>query len=82
MQQITIKPKQIPTALNFAYHQQKQINRLRKQNRLQQFLLNCLIILNIITTVYMVFDNMQQNRAMSYPPLETLSIEELEVLGD
>lgn len=77
MQQITIKPKQIPTALNFAYHQQKQINRLRHQNRIQQFLINCLIILNIITTVYMVVDNMQQNRIESYPPLEVL-----EVIGD
>ena len=74
MQQITIKPKQIPTALNFAYHQQKQINRLRHQNQIQQFLINCLIILNIITTVYMVVDNMQQNREMSYPPLEVLEV--------
>lgn len=82
MQQITIKPKQIPTALNFAYHQQKQLNRLRHQNRLQQFLINCLIIAQLITMVYMITDNMQQNRAMSYPPLETLSIEELEVIGD
>ena len=77
MQQITIKPEQIPTQLNFAYHQQKQINRLRHQNRIQQFLINCLIILNIITTVYMVVDNMQQNRIESYPPLEVL-----EVIGD
>lgn len=76
MQQITIKPKQIPTALNFAYHQQKQINRLRHQNKLQQFLINCLIILNIVTTVYLVADNMQQNRAMSYPPLEVLEVVE------
>ena len=74
MQQITIKPKQIPTQLNFAYHQQKQINRLRHQNRIQQFLINCLIILNIITTVYIVVDNMQQNRIESYPPLKVLEV--------
>ena len=82
MQQITLKPKQIPTQVNFAYHQQKQLNRLRHQNRLQQFLINFLIIAQLITMVYMVVDNMNFNRAMSYPPLETLSIEELEGLGD
>ena len=74
MQQITIKPKQIPTALNFAYHQQKQLNRLRHQNRIQQFLINCLIIAQLITMVYMVVDNMQQNRIESYPPLEVLEV--------
>ena len=74
MQQITIKPKQIPTQLNFAYHQQKQLNRLRHQNRLQQFLINCLIIAQLITMVYMITDTMQQNRAMSYPPLEVLEV--------
>ena len=75
MQQITIKPKQIPTQLNFAYHQQKQLNRLRHQNRLQQFIINCLVIAQLITMVYMVTDNIQQNRAMNYPPLEVLEVE-------
>ena len=82
MQQITIKPKQIPTALNFAYHQQKQINRLRHQNKIQQFLINCLIIAQLITMIYMVVDNMSFNKMMSYPPLESLSIEDLEVIGE
>lgn len=75
MQQITIKPKQIPTALNFAYHQQKQINRLRKQNRLQQFLINCLIIAQLILFGYDIYNDIQQNRAMNYPPLEVLEVE-------
>ena len=73
MQQITTKPNTIKT-INPLYIQQKQINRLRHQNKLQQFLINCLIILNIVTTVYLVVDNMQQNRIESYPPLEVLEV--------
>lgn len=72
MQQITIKPKQISTQLNFAYHQQKQINRLRHQNKLQQFLINCLIIAQLFTFTYDIYNDIQKNRAMQYPPLEVL----------
>lgn len=81
MQQLTTKPNTIKT-INPLYIQQKQINRLRHQNRLQQFLINCLVIAQLITMIYMVVDNMNFNRAMSYPPLEPLSIEELEVIGE
>lgn len=81
MQQITTKPNTIKT-INPLYIQQKQINRLRTKSNIQQFIINCLVIAQLITMVYMVVDNMNFNRAMSYPPLETLSIEELEVIGD
>lgn len=73
MQQITTKPHTLKT-INPLYIQQKQLNRLRHQNRLQQFLINCLIIVQLITIVYMITDNIQQNRAMSYPPLEVLEV--------
>ena len=81
MQQIITKPNTIKT-INPLYIQQKQINRLRTKSNIQQFIINCLVIAQLITMVYMVVDNMNFNRAMSYPPLETLSIEELEVIGD
>lgn len=81
MQQITTKPNTIKT-INPLYIQQKQINRLRAKSNIQQFIINCLVIAQLITLVYMVVDNMNFNRAMSYPPLETLSIEELEVIGE
>lgn len=81
MQQITTKPNTIKT-LNPLYIQQKQINRLRTKSNIQQFIINCLVIAQLITMVYMVVDNMNFNKMMSYPPLETLSIEELEVIGD
>ena len=81
MQQITTKPNTIKT-INPLYIQQKQINRLRTKSNIQQFIINCLVIAQLITMVYMVVDNMNFNRAMSYPPLESLSIEELEVIGD
>jgi hypothetical protein len=81
MQQITTKPNTIKT-INPLYIQQKQINRLRTKSNIQQFIINCLVIAQLITMVYMITDNMQQNRAMSYPPLESLSIEELEVIGE
>ena len=81
MQQITTKPNTIKT-INPLYIQQKQINRLRTKSNIQQFIINCLVLAQLITMVYIITDNMQQNRAMSYPPLETLSIEELEVIGD
>lgn len=81
MQQITTKPNTINT-INPLYIQQKQINRLRTKSNIQQFIINCLVIAQLITMVYMVVDNMNFNRAMSYPPLETLSIEELEAIGE
>lgn len=81
MQQLTTKPNTIKT-INPLYIQQKQINRLRTKSNIQQFIINCLVIAQLITMVYMITDNIQQNRAMSYPPLETLSLEELEVIGD
>lgn len=81
MQQITTKPNTIKT-INPLYIQQKQINRLRTKSNIQQFIINCLVIAQLITMVYMVVDNMNFNKMMSYPPLETLSIEELEVIGD
>lgn len=81
MQQITTKPNTIKT-INPLYIQQKQINRLRTKSNIQQFIINCLVIAQLITMVYMVVDNMNFNKAMSYPPLETLSIEELEVIGE
>lgn len=81
MQQITTKPNTIKT-INPLYIQQKQINRLRTKSNIQQFIINCLVIAQLITIVYMVVDNMNFNRSMSYPPLETLSIEELEVIGE
>lgn len=81
MQQITTKPNTLKT-INPLYIQQKQINRLRTKSNIQQFIINCLVIAQLITMVYMVVDNMNFNRAMSYPPLETLSIEELEVIGE
>ena len=81
MQQITTKPNTIKT-INPLYIQQKQINRLRAKSNIQQFIINCLVIAQLITMIYMVVDNMNFNKAMSYPPLETLSIEELEVIGD
>ena len=81
MQQITTKPNTIKT-INPLYIQQKQINRLRTKSNVQQFIINCLVIAQLITMVYMVVDNMNFNRAMSYPPLESLSIEELEVIGE
>lgn len=76
MQQITTKPNTIKT-INPLYIQQKQINKLRTKSNIQQFLINCLVIAQLITMVYMVVDNMQQNRIESYPPLEVL-----EVIGD
>ena len=81
MQQITTKPNTIKT-INPLYIQQKQINRLRTKSNIQQVIINCLVIAQLITMVYMVVDNMNFNRAMSYPPLETLSIEELEAIGE
>ena len=81
MQQITTKPNTIKT-INPLYIQQKQINKLRTKSNIQQFIINCLVIAQLITMVYMMVDNMNFNKAMSYPPLETLSIEELEVIGD
>lgn len=81
MQQITTKPNTIKT-INPLYIQQKQINRLRTKSNVQQFIINCLVIAQLITMVYMVVDNINFNKMMSYPPLETLSIEELEVIGD
>lgn len=81
MQQITTKPNTIKT-INPLYIQQKQINRLKAKSNIQQFIINCLVITQLITMVYMVVDNMNLNRAMSYPPLETLSIEEVEVIGE
>lgn len=81
MQQITTKPNTIKT-INPLYIQQKQINRLRTKSNIQQFIINCLVIAQLITMVYMVVDDMNFNKAMSYPPLETLSIEELEVIGE
>ena len=80
MQQITTKPNTIKT-INPLYIQQKQINRLRTKSNIQQFIINCLVIAQLITMVYMVVDNMNFNKMMSYPPLEPLSIEELEVIG-
>lgn len=80
MQQITTKPNTIKT-INPLYIQQKQINRLRSKSNIQQFIINCLIIAQLITMVFMVVDNMHFNKAMSYPPLELLNIEELEVIG-
>ena len=74
MQQITIKPNTIKT-INPLYIQQKQINRLRTKSNIQQFIINCLVITQLITMVYMVVDNMNFNRAMSYPPLEVLEVE-------
>lgn len=81
MQQTTTKPHTLKT-INPLYIQQKQINRLRTKSNIQQFIINCLVIAQLITMVYMVVDNMNFNKAMSYPPLETLNIEELEVRGD
>ena len=81
MQQITTKPNTLKT-INPLYIQQKQINRLRTKSNIQQFIINCLVIAQLITMVYMVVDNMNFNKIMSYPPLETLSIEELEVIGE
>lgn len=81
MQQITTKPNTIKT-INPLYIQQKQINKLRTKSNIQQFIINCLVIAQLITMVYIVVDNMNFNRAMSYPPLESLSIEELEVIGE
>ena len=74
MQQITTKPNTIKT-INPLYIQQKQINRLRTKSNIQQFIINCLVIAQLITMVYMVVDNMNFNRAMSYPPLEILEVE-------
>lgn len=73
MQQITTKPNTIKT-INPLYIQQKQINRLRTKSNRQQFIINCLVIAQLITMVYMITDNIQQNRAMSYPPLEVLEV--------
>ena len=81
MQQITTKPNTLKT-INPLYIQQKQINRLRTKSNIQQFIINCLVIAQLITMIYMVVDNMNFNRVMSYPPLESLSIEELEVIGE
>ena len=81
MQQITTNPNIIKT-INPLYIQQKQINKLRTKSNVQQFIINCLVIAQLITMVYMVVDNMNFNKIMSYPPLEALSIEELEVIGD
>lgn len=74
MQQITTKPNIIKT-INPLYIQQKQINRLRTKSNIQQFIINCLVIAQLITMVYMITDNMQQNRIMSYPPIEVLEVE-------
>jgi hypothetical protein len=74
MQQITTKPNTLKT-INPLYIQQKQINRLRTKSNIQQFIINCLVIAQLITMVYMVVDNMNFNRAMSYPPLEVLEVE-------
>ena len=73
MQQITTKPNTIKT-INPLYIQQKQINRLRAKSNIQQFIINCLVIAQLITMVYMVVDNIQQNRIESYPPLEVLEV--------
>jgi hypothetical protein len=81
MQQITTKPNTIKT-INPLYIQQKQINRLRTKSNIQQFIINCLVIAQLVTMVYMVVDNMNFNRTMSYSPLESLSIEELELIGE
>ena len=81
MQQITTKPNTLKT-INPLYIQQKQINKLRTKSNIQQFIINCLVIAQLITMFYLVVDNMNFNKAMSYPPLESLSIEELEVLGE
>lgn len=81
MQQITTKPNTLKT-INPLYIQQKQINRLRTKSNIQQFIINCLVIAQLITMVYIVVDNMNFNKMMSYPPLEPLSIEELEVIGE
>ena len=75
MQQITTKPNTIKT-INPLYIQQKQINRLRTKSNIQQFIINCLVIAQLITMVYMITDNMQQNRIESYPPLEVLEVME------
>jgi hypothetical protein len=74
MQQITTKPNTIKT-INPLYIQQKQINRLRTKSNIQQFIINCLVIAQLITMVYMVVDNMNFNKIMSYPPLEVLEVE-------
>ena len=74
MQQITTKPNTIKT-INPLYIQQKQINRLRTKSNIQQFIINCLVIAQLITMVYMVVDNMNFNKSMSYPPLEVLEVE-------
>lgn len=81
MQQTITKPNTLKT-INPLYIQQKQINRLRTKSNIQQFIINCLVIAQLITMFYIVVDNMNFNKAMSYPPLESLSIEELEVLGE
>ena len=73
MQQITTKPNTIKT-INPLYIQQKQINRLRTKSNIQQFIINCLVIAQLITMVYMVVDNMNFNKMMSYPPLEVLEV--------
>lgn len=73
MQQITTKPNTLKT-INPLYIQQKQINKLRTKSNIQQFIINCLVIAQLITMVYMVVDNMNFNRAMSYPPLEVLEV--------
>lgn len=80
MQQTTTKPNTLKT-INPLYIQQKQINRLKTKSNIQQFIINCLVIAQLITMVYMVVDNMNFNKIMSYPPLEVLSIEELEAIG-
>jgi hypothetical protein len=74
MQQTTIKPNTIKT-INPLYIQQKQINRLRTKSNVQQFIINCLVLAQLATMVYMVVDNMNFNKAMSYPPLEVLEVE-------
>lgn len=74
MQQITTKPNTIKT-INPLYIQQKQINKLRTKSNIQQFIINCLVIAQLITMIYMVVDNMNFNRTMSYPPLEVLEVE-------
>lgn len=73
MQQITTKPNTIKT-IKPLYIQQKQINRLRSKSNIQQFIINCLVIAQLITMIYMVVDNMNFNRVMSYPPLEVLEV--------
>lgn len=73
MQQITTKPDTIKT-LHPLYIQQKQINKLRTKSNIQQFIINCLVIAQLITMVYMVVDNMNFNKIMSYPPLEVLEV--------